>query len=274
MAKRRGRRKRGVGPIWIVLLIAAVGVMAFSGWKLFEIYNGYRQGEQEYDELASLAAQMKEQAYETAGGEEEPGSEGNGASPEGYPNAEENARWFAELRSLNPDIVGWLRIEGTVIDYPVMHTDNNDYYLSHTWQGTENNAGSIFLETGNAADFEDYHSLIYGHNMKNGSMFAGLHSYGDSSYYGEHSRIYLETPAGSREYQIFSCHMVKAEDELYQIDFLPGEAYTEFVNRLKQMSEYETGVEVSGEDKVITLSTCKGNGDLRYVVHAKLVTGR
>lgn len=247
--------------------------MAFSGWKLFQIYSGYRQGEQEYDELASLSAELREQAYGQTG-DQPAGEEGGTEEPGGYPNAEENARWFAELKKINPDIIGWIRIEGTSIDYPVMYTDNNDYYLSHTYQGTPNSAGSIFLEAANAPDFEDYHSLIYGHNMKNGSMFAGLHSFADPSYYGEHSRIYLETPVGSREYQIFSCHMVEAEDELYQIDFLPGEAYTEFLNRLKALSEYDTGIEVSGEDKVITLSTCKGNGTLRYVLHAKLITNR
>ncbi|MCI8513179.1 MAG: class B sortase [Lachnospiraceae bacterium] len=271
MAERRRRRTRGgSGAVWMFFLVAAVGVMIFSGWQLFRIYSGYRQGEEEYEELASLSAELREKAYKETGGE----TAGSGEEPEvngGFPNAEANARWFAELRTLNPEIIGWIRIEGTVIDYPVMQTDDNDYYLTHTWQGTENGAGSIFLEAANAKDFEDYHSLIYGHNMKNGSMFAGLHSYADPSYYGEHSRIYLETPAGSREYQIFSCHMVEAEDELYQIDFSPGELYTEFVNRLRRLSEYDTGVEVSGEDKVITLSTCKGNGALRYVVHAKLI---
>jgi sortase B len=268
MAKEKGKKKSG-GWLWGVLLVLALAVMVYSGWQLFQIYRGYRQGEEEYDELASLSADLKAEAYSRPeDGTEERSESEEGGEPEF--DAEANARWFAELQALNPDIVGWIRVDGTVIDYPVMHTDNNDYYLTHTYQGTKNSSGSIFLETANAGDFEDYHTIIYGHNMKNGSMFASLHSYADPAYYQEHAWITIDTPAGPRRYQIFSCHTVNAEDELYRIGFVPGEEYTRFVNRLKELSDYDTGVEVSGEDSVITLSTCKGNGSLRYVVHAKL----
>ena len=261
------------------MLLGAVSVMAVSVWQLLKIYKEYRAGEDAYEEIASLADGLREEAFSVSGTGKKPegetGENSETAESESVAAAfdpEAYALWFQELRAVNPDIAAWIQIADTKINYPVMYSGDNEYYLYRTWQKSENGAGSIFLEGANAPDFSDYHSVIYGHNMKNGTMFAGLHAYRDESFYREHPDIELDMPEGPRVYRIFSCHEIDAGSDLYRVGYRPGESFTELVNRMKALSDYDTGVEVTGESPVITLSTCIGNGNRRYVVHAVLIS--
>ena len=176
------------------------------------------------------------------------------------------------MKEINRDIVGWLEIPGTNISYPIMQGDDNAYYLNHTFKGNVNSAGSIFMEVLNAADFTDYHTLIYGHNMKNGSMFGTLSYYKSPTYLVAHPYLYVDTEYGQQKYQIFSCYETSATSDSYTIGFAPDEIYQEYLNTIKGRSEYDTGVDVSTEDKILSLSTCTKSGEnMRYLVHAKLV---
>ncbi len=297
MEKETQKKKKKSSWIWNLLIVVSVAVMAFSGYQLFRIFEEYRQGEEEYSGLNDQVDQLRNEyltvkptkptkplVTEAAVGE---GEESETAESETAVNEtvemtseeeteapfdpEAYAQWFAQLQAINSDIVGWISIEGTVIDYPVMHSGDNSYYLYRTYQGTHNGAGSIFMEGTNWSDFSDAHTVLYGHNMKNGSMFAGLHKYRNEAYFQEHPVILVETAAGPQWYEIFSCHLVHAEDEMYSVNHVHGKTFDALVKKMKAASDYETGVEVSGEDDILTLSTCKGGGDMRYVVHAKLV---
>ena len=158
------------------------------------------------------------------------------------------------------------------INYPVVHYTDDSYYLNHSWDGQSSRYGAIFVETANSGDFSDCHTLIYGHNMKDGSMFGGLKKYRDPSFYEEHGgMITLCLPGETRMYQIFSVHIAEADDEgVYTIGFAHDEGFGSFLEALKQRSIYDTGVSVSAQDNVITLSTC--SGEERLVVHAKQIS--
>ena len=176
---------------------------------------------------------------------------------------------LSELQAQNPDTVGWIEIPGTGISYPLMQADDNAYYLNHTFSGKVNSAGSIFMEQLNSSDFTDLHTLIYGHNMKNGSMFAGLKNYSSPSYLVSHPTVYLDLADGTHAYQIFSVYEAAADSDSYTIGFAPDEQYEEYLRTIKGRSEYDTGVDVTKDDFIITLSTCTRSGEDRYLVHAK-----
>lgn len=176
---------------------------------------------------------------------------------------------FPSLAEINPEIIGWIEIPDTAISYPFVHTNNNTYYLTHTFSNQENNTGSIFMEATNSSDFNDIYTILYGHNMKNGSMFATLKKYADTAFYKSHPCIYIDLKDGSHCYKIFSCHEVDVTDICFSTGYIVDEKYTDFVMQLKNSSLYDTGITPNGITPVITLSTCTGNSDKRFVVHAE-----
>lgn len=179
---------------------------------------------------------------------------------------------FESLWETNEDVVGWIRISGLeVVDYPIVYCDDNDYYLDHNWDGSYTRYGAIFTDMLNVNGFDDPYTVIYGHNMKNGSMFGDLDKYRSSSFYlenGGYITIYL--PEQTNIYKIFSVRVVEGDDAgTYTFGFEYGESFEKYVQAMQKASEYKTGVTVGGGDTVITLSTCHNND--RFVVSAKLV---
>ena len=161
-----------------------------------------------------------------------------------------------------------------ILDYPIVKGEDNGVYLNHSYTGAYRPAGAIFMEHQNAATFGDLHTIIYGHNVQDGSMFGGLTRYMEEDFFKENGgSFYLYTPAGIWRYDIFSVEKVGSEDPgVYTIGFLPGEEYAAFLQGMKDRSVYDTGVEVDENDYVITLSTCvtgTSQSDERIVVHAK-----
>lgn len=261
MAKRQ-KKNRIPLPLIAVLCICIV-VLGVSIWQLSDIFLEYKAGTDEYKDLqqyvmAEIPGEEDQEQTETAA--EEDGEDG-----------EERVQRVAlsELQAENPDTIGWIEIPGTGISYPLMQAGDNAYYLNHTFSGKVNSSGSIFMETLNSSDFSDLHTIIYGHNMKNGSMFAGLKNYESPSYLVSHPNIYIDLADGTHCYQIFSVCEVEADSDSYTIGFAPDEQYESFLQTLKSRSAYDTGVTVSREDSIITLSTCTKQGEDRYLVHAK-----
>lgn len=243
-----------------------IALLIFSIWKLASIFLGYHSGEKEYEDLRQYVLEEPvspdEVEYAPSGSDEESGEETEPLVPMQRID-------LASLQAINNEAVGWIEIPGTVISYPLVHTSDNIYYLTHTFRREENKSGSIFIETSNSADFHDLHTIVYGHNMKNGSMFAGLKNYKKSSYYEAHPYIYIDLADGSHCYQIFSCHEAPVTDTTFTIGYAADDTYASFLNTIKGSSLYDTGVEVGVNDSVITLSTCTNDGKDRFVVHAK-----
>ncbi|MCR4998972.1 MAG: class B sortase [Lachnospiraceae bacterium] len=178
---------------------------------------------------------------------------------------------FAGLQEVNPDVVGWIYIEGNdTISYPILQGDSDETYLHTNLYGEQLKSGSIFLESGNQADFSDMYTLIYGHNMRDGSMFGSLKHYRDEEVLERSPYITIVTPECAYRYEIFGFEDVAEDDRVYTVGFGADDTYGEFLDYLYSKSEVKTDVVATKEDRVITLSTCSSSGR-RFVVHGVLV---
>ena len=251
MAKRRGRRrlkKKQANILTTMILIASLAIFLVSGFQLFKIMKGYMDGRSEYDKISDLALENEE--------------------------GEKFRVDFEELLKINPDTIGWIRFdpEPSIINYPVVQGDDNDYYLKKTFSANENTLGAIFLNVLNSPDFSDKNSIIYGHRMKDGSMFRKLEDYKDKEFWEENPYFYIYTPDGKElTYHIYSAGTVLDTADTYLTSFGSDEEFMDFVNYTKSTSAYNTGVEVTADDTVVTLSTCTASSDNhRFVVHGVL----
>ena len=183
---------------------------------------------------------------------------------------------FEELiedNEINDDTIGWITIEGTSIDYPIVQASDNCYYLTHDCNCNESKYGSIFMDCHNAADFSDNHTILYGHNMQNGSMFHDLNEYSSQDFFDEHIYIEVNSQDVYRKWVIFSTYSTEPDFNYLQTEFDSPEEYSIFLNAILSHSEIRNeNVQVTAEDKILTLSTCSDDlGNERRVVHAKLV---
>lgn len=168
---------------------------------------------------------------------------------------------FEKLKERNQDVVGWIFFENENISYPILFSGDNTKYLRRTLDGKNASAGSIFLDGDNTPDFEDSRSVIYGHNMKNLSMFGKLKYYRQEGYYEEHQYFQMLAEGIVYRYQIFSCFDVpETETEICRVDFSPDEDFSEFIDTLHRRSLVDTEIKVESDDKVVTLLTCYVDG--------------
>lgn len=162
------------------------------------------------------------------------------------------------LREVNKDVIGWIEIPGTEVSYPLLKGEDNQYYLSHDWQKEENNAGSIFLESQCSPDLTGFHTIVYGHRMRNETMFGSLKYYKDPKYWREHPSVYLVVDSGIYRYDIFSAWEAGLKDIVYYLDLTDREE--EFIRTCLENSVITTGIVPDVQDKILTMSTCTGNG--------------
>ena len=175
------------------------------------------------------------------------------------------------LRSVNGDVVGWIVIPGTKVNYPVLQKNDNDYYLTRTWKGESSSVGSIFVDYRNTPGFGDDNTLIYGHNMRNGSMFGGLKYYINDGHWEAHPSIYLVDDAGVHRYDIYAVYEARVDAVTYEMNFADDQAKTDFIHYGIRRSVVDTDIVPAAEDRIITLSTCTGMGyTTRWVIHARL----
>ena len=175
---------------------------------------------------------------------------------------------FEKLQQQNSDTVAYIRIENTNIQYVVVKAQDNDYYLNHNFKKEINSAGWIFADYRNKFDGTDKNIIIYGHNMKDGSMFNNLKNALNSKWLKENHTIILKTIDKETKYEIFSTYTIEPEEYYIQTEFNEIN-YKNFIKKIKERSAYNYNVNVESTDKVLTLSTCDGSGNKRIVVHAK-----
>lgn len=185
---------------------------------------------------------------------------------------------FKGLQSdVSKDIYAWIYIPNTNVDYPVLqHSTESEFYLTHNMYGNKASEGSIFTQYYNHKDFNDNHTVIYGHNMKNGSMFKTLHYYMEESFFEENPYIYLYLEKETRVYRIFAAYEYSDEHLLLSYDMEDSTVYEAYLEKIESFSDsagyFDREVELTATDKIITLSTCiGGKSDKRYLVQAKLV---
>ncbi len=175
------------------------------------------------------------------------------------------------LREVNPDVVGWITVPESQINYPLMQGTDNEFYLKHTWEKTPNASGSIFIEHQNSPDLTDFNTIVYGHNMNNGLMFGSLSSFANSHYRTLRPYVYLVTDQGVYRYEVFSFYRAAVDGFTYNLSFQQDSTKIEFLMESKRSSLEETGVVPEPTDRILTLSTCAGGGySHRWVVHARL----
>lgn len=238
--------KKGKSIVLNILFVICACVFIVSSYMLYKEIMVYKKGSNEYSSWVDLAV-----TYE----------DGDTNNPL------KRVINFDELKKTNPDVIGWIYIPDTVVDYPVVQCDNNDKYLHTLFSGENNKAGAIFVDARNTMNFTDQNTIIYGHNMKNKSMFHVLSEYGSQEFYDKHNIIYYYTIDGVYELRIFSTYTVHANDPYTSINF--GEQRSDLINKFVERSAVNSSFTVGTNDKIASLSTCAYNfEDARFVVQA------
>lgn len=180
---------------------------------------------------------------------------------------------FAKLKQKNSDTCGWLTVNNTNIDYPVVKGENNSYYVSKNFNKEDNIAGWIFADYRLKLDGTDKNTVIYGHNMKDGSMFGTLKKALNKDWYNkeENLKITYRTSSEILTYKVFSVYQIEKESYYTKPNFSSNEEYQTFLDTLKSRSVKNFGTSVTVNDKILTLSTCASNSNYRVVLHAVLV---
>lgn len=280
MSRPRKRTKTLGDVIRLIVMLAALAVFLYSGYTLYGFYKEYKKSSDEYDNLENSYAVDQEQESENIDNLEDDdalqsisGQEVRTVLEDGEEKTLpvlKNPIDFTQLLSVNSDIVGWLRIRALDISYPVVQGKDNDYYLHRTFEKTDNFAGCLFVNSYNMGDFTDQNTIIYGHNMKNGSMFGKLKNFSDPEVFKKSRYFWIFTPDFIYQYRIFSASVVDKTGLTYQISFTDDE-FDQFISRAYSNSVVDNqGVTVTKEDRIVTLSTCTGDDSTRFVVMGKL----
>jgi len=255
--KTEKNRKRSV--VSNIILAIAVCIFVFSAYKLISIYSEYHKGDKEYDSIVEDAIEVQEpQEEEAVKGEEKPRVHASLKVD------------FEKLKKVNKDVVAWIQFdEPERISYPIVKGEDNDKYLTTTYEGKKNSSGAIFMDANNSGEFADRNTFIYGHNMKNGSMFGQLRKFKTKDYYEQNPYFYIYTPDGKEvKYQIFAVCIVEDTSRSYTRFYNSDEEYVDYLKYLKSIARYDTGVEVNAESKIVSLSTCTNVSETqRLLVH-------
>jgi len=188
---------------------------------------------------------------------------------------------FESYREINEDVYAYIYIPDTEIDYPILqHKSDNSYYLNHCIDGTKGYPGCIYTEKENSKDFTDPNTVIYGHNMKNGSMFHDIHLFEDRDFFDENKYVYIYMPEKVLEYEIFAVYTATDDHLLYICDYSDERSFGEYLEGIKnKTSSYmysktaliREQTELSPDDRIISLQTCTRNEDRRTVLQAVLI---
>lgn len=227
-----------------IILVVCVCVFLYSAFQLGKIFYDYHQIEKQTEEI--VAASVKEETD----------------------TPEDRVIDFEYLKNINSDVIGWLYIPNTNIDEPILKGKDNDEYLYHDIYKKYNKAGSIFIDEINKGDFTDDNTIIYGHNMKNGSRFHNLRYFiNKDNYFEDHPNVYIYLPDGSVNiYDVYGASVLDSYSDLYS----KGNEYADFIKRSLAVSSKTRDVS-SKEAPIVMLSTCYGGDSQdRYVIFARL----
>lgn len=255
-------KQKKKGDILLTLvLIVAIAVFCYAAVNLFHIYTEYKKGTDEYNHIEQMAVTDRApDSQEVAG-------------PNAQPKAPIDVD-FAALKSVNSDVVGWIYVEALDgISYPIVQGKDNETYLHQTYEKNYNFAGTIFVDYENSPDFSDCNTLVYGHNMKNGSMFGHLKKFAeDQETYNKSKYFWILTPEKNYRYEIISAYTTGVNSDTYTLFKGPGDEFQKYLETIRGYSEIKTDAEdLTIKDKIVTLSTCTGNESTRFVVQGRKV---
>ena len=257
MSKKEKKKRSVIGTIlWWLILLIALAVFAVAAYKLILIWLEYKTGVDEYDNLKQFVTISED------------GGDRLSVDPEAIDEEPGPQIDFQSLKEVNEDVVGWLYVEALEdINYPIVHGEDNDYYLHRTVERTYNFSGSIFLESTNKPDFSDPHNIVFGHNMKNGSMFGQLRRFREQEVYEKSRYFWICTPKKNYKYEIFSVQEVLSGGEAYLLFSAPGQEMLNYAKKMESQSEVKTpGINFTMDSRIATLSTCTTTTVNRLIV--------
>ena len=188
-------------------------------------------------------------------------------------NKEEYLIDFDKLKEQNNEAIAWIKVNNTNIEYPVVKTKNNEFYLNHSFDKSENLGGWIFADYKNKFNGTDKNIVIYGHNMKDNSMFGTMQKILNPEWYNneENTNIILKTEGKNYIYKVFSIYRIENEDYYIKTEFNNDSEFEQFLNTLKARSIRDFNMDMLESDSILTLSTCDNNNKYRVVLHAKKI---
>ena len=249
----------------IKTILPVVMIFVFSGALAYSIF-GIINWQQDSSATQDIVEEVQEIA--TTPDDPEPNND-DPAESEPTPTYELN---FPKLLTINSQTIGWISVPGTNIDYPYVQTDNNDYYLTHSFDYTPNSAGWVFMDYRNKSDFSHKNTIIYAHGRYDKTMFGSLSTLLNKSWKANlNKNITTLTPTGSYIWEVFSVYHIPTTSDYLRINFSGDKDFTDFINTLKSRSAYDLGVSMSATDRILTLSTCYNKSE-KLVVHAKLIS--
>lgn len=229
------------------IFFISLGLLMAGGVMLGQRMSEYAEGDEAYSELEEYVT-----LYSQRPGEDDTACQTDTDEDESDMLSVD----FAALSQINPDIVGWLYCEGTAINYPVVQGCDNEHYLDHLFDGSENANGCLFLDSRVEPSFSSRHSIIYGHHMQSGAMFAALDNYKRQSYYDAHPTMQLITPDETYEIQLFAAYVTAPSEDAWNVSFSSDEEFLRWLDDAKASSTFSSDVEPAPEDFILTLSTC------------------
>lgn len=229
------------------ILLACICVAVFSGWNLYQELSEYKAGEEAYGQLIPEVVKIDETTNEP------------------------QFDWEA-LRNTNADMIGWIRMEDSTINYPFVQGTDNLFYLKHMFDGAYNNAGCVFMDATNAPDFSDKNTILYAHNMKNGTMFADIEKFKDPEYYSSHKSIQLYTETATYDVYPVAGVVTDGYEDYVRTTFADDADFVNYVDRFVSESTFQSDETINPADQIVMFSTCnysRTNG--RYVMIGKLI---
>ena len=224
-----------------ILLIICIFIFCISTWKLYGYYRSYKKAKDTYSKIAKENVKISKN---------------------------ERKIDFKKLKSQNQDIAGWIYIRGTTIDYPIVQGKDNEEYLHQDFNKKKSSSGTIFLDNNCKKDFTSDNNIIYGHHMKNGTMFAQLLKFREKSFLKKHNEIMIFTPDRTIHLKVISAYAQKAQNKI-PVTFANDEQKKAYIKKIESMSEQTIKTSRINDSHIYTFVTCSYEGeDNRTYVHA------
>lgn len=251
MAKKKRKLTKFGRILSDIVIVVCLIIAGFSGWNLYKELHEYKESKETYEKLTPEVVIENPDTNEV-----------------------DTAPLFdwEKLKQINEDFVGWIRLDDSTVDYPFVQGTDNEYYLRHLFDGTYNNSGCVFMDVNNNRDFSDKNTILYAHNMKNGTMFASIEKYKDASYYDGHKVIHIYTEAATYDVYPVAGIVTDGQDDYVRTSFNDDNDFMSYVNRFVSSSTFTSEQSIESTDRIVMLSTCNyDRSDGRYVLIGKLV---
>lgn len=257
---RNEKAKKRSDIIRRIILVISVGVFIFAAYNLINIFLAYHKADVIYDNIQQDVLDEDSHTKVVIGEDEQ-----EVEIPFTYNHQ--------ALLNINSQGIGYIYIPSIDCRLPMVQGDDNDYYLTHTFNKEYSANGCLFEDYRINGGLSASQIIIYGHNMRNGAMFGKLKNYQDYSFWNNSGNdvLYIYTGNVIKEYKIFSCYISEAISDTYTFNFPTLESMRDYAVNMKAKSMYDTGVDVSTATQVITLSTCTNDGEQRFIVHGMYV---